>query len=170
MSKSFKRVRGRWPLQKSAERGRKLLREALRESARGHKRKRNAIVSGWSGKPYFVRQYYVKRGQAKLIIMIRGGKKNRNKWHWMDMGTRRRTIYAKTRGGKRGMLRFRKGYRPATSAGRFSSSPYQRFGAWASKPSVTRGTEARHLNASVNTYETEALAPRIIEAFDAYFD
>lgn len=100
-------------------------------------------IRHWKGeKPRFVKALIVKPDSISIQIRVTGSEKGKNKWHWLNEGTRPHKIRAKNAK----VLRFRGGYKAGSKPNsRFTVGATAAKGDWASKQEVNHpGFPARN--------------------------
>lgn len=124
-----------------AEAVKKTLRQEMEKFAPFLVKEFEKTTSYWKGeKPKFTPVLKVKPGEIVLQIRLTGPKRGREKWIWLNYGTKPHKI--RPRFAKR--LRFQTGYQAGSKPGSTFTTRASRSGSWRSAGEVNHpGTEAR---------------------------
>lgn len=112
----------------------KTLRSEMEKYAPFIKKDFERLVQPWEGdKPKFVPVLKVKSSQIVIEIRVTGSKLAKNKFMWLNLGTKPHIIKAK----RAKYLRFQTGYQPGSKPNQtFTSKPKQADGAFVQKKQV----------------------------------
>jgi hypothetical protein len=134
---------------------------AIEKETALHRRTLGKTTTGWTSQPRMETDSRYEGDDYVATTAPSGDKKAVDRWKWTDQGTKAHTIRAR----RAPMLRFKRGYKPRTRPGSFSSGQSKRFGPTVVTPAVRHpGTKARNWSGDLTKKRKQPFAQSMQKA------